>query len=140
MSKSTVLGPRVQNDHNIVTFLTNQIADILFVSDKQLLWHGAECNMGNIFNSQMQFISKIAKCEKRGKYLPILHEATCDNYFIFKRFLKSNVAKVILLNYQLHRTCLRGYSSDIASSYYLHPSKVTEHVTSRGEFKQNKET
>ena len=34
MSKSTVLGPRVQNDHNIVTFLTNQIADILFVSDK----------------------------------------------------------------------------------------------------------
>ena len=25
-----------------------------------------------------------AKSEKRGKYLPILHEATCDNYFIVK--------------------------------------------------------
>ena len=26
----------------------------------------------------------IAKYEKRGKYLPILHEATCDNYFSVK--------------------------------------------------------
>ena len=25
-----------------------------------------------------------AKYEKRGKYWPILHEATCDNYFIVK--------------------------------------------------------
>ena len=25
-----------------------------------------------------------AKYEKRGKYLTILHEATCDNYFIVK--------------------------------------------------------
>ena len=33
---------------------------------------------------------------------------------------------------------LRGCLSDIASSYFLRPSKVTEHVTSRvigGEFK-----
>ena len=28
---------------------TNQIADILHFNDKQLLLHGAECNMGNIF-------------------------------------------------------------------------------------------
>ena len=26
----------------------------------------------------------MAKYDKRGKYFPILHEATCDNYFIFK--------------------------------------------------------
>ena len=41
----------------------------------------------------------IAKYEKRGKYLPILHEATCDNYLIVKCLLKSNVAWVILLTY-----------------------------------------
>ena len=28
----------------------------------------------------------IAKYEKRGKYWSILHEATCDNYFIVKCF------------------------------------------------------
>ena len=31
----------------------------------------------------------IAKYEKQGKYLPILHGATCDNYFIVKCLLKS---------------------------------------------------
>ena len=41
----------------------------------------------------------MAKYEKRGKYLPTLHEATCDNYFIVKCLLKSNVARVILLAY-----------------------------------------
>ena len=41
----------------------------------------------------------IAKHEKRGKYLPILHEATCDNYFIVKWLLKSNVARAILPTY-----------------------------------------
>ena len=40
----------------------------------------------------------IAKYEKGGKYLPILHEATCDNYFIVKWLLKSNIASVILYN------------------------------------------
>ena len=45
---------------------------------------GAECNMGNIFRVShiLQLIT--AKYEKRGKYLSILHEATCDNYFIVK--------------------------------------------------------
>ena len=38
-----------------------------------------------------------AKYKKRGKYLQILHEATCDNNFIVKCFVKSNVARVILL-------------------------------------------
>ena len=38
-----------------------------------------------------------AKYEKRGKYLPILQEATCDNYFIVKCLFKSNVSRVILL-------------------------------------------
>ena len=36
---------------------------------------------------------------KRRKYLPILHEATCENYFIVKCLLKSNVARVNLLTY-----------------------------------------
>ena len=39
------------------------------------------------------------KHEKRGKYLPILHEATFNNYFIVKSSLKSNVLRAILLNY-----------------------------------------
>ena len=58
---------------------------------------GAECNIGNIFRVShiLQFTSKIiikiiAKYEKRGKYLPILHEVTCYNYFIVKCLLKSN--------------------------------------------------
>ena len=56
----------------------------------ELLSHGAECNMGNIFRvshicNLFHEASEItAKYEKRGKYLPILHEATCDNYFIVK--------------------------------------------------------
>ena len=29
-----------------------------------------------------------AKYEKQGKYLPILHEATCDNYSIVKYLFK----------------------------------------------------
>ena len=29
-----------------------------------------------------------AKYEKREKYLPILHESTCDNYFIVKCLFK----------------------------------------------------
>ena len=32
----------------------------------------------------------IAKYEKRRKYLTILHEATCDNYFFVKCLFKSN--------------------------------------------------
>ena len=39
----------------------------------------------------------IVKYEKRGKYLPILHEATWDNYFIVKYLLKSNESREILL-------------------------------------------
>ena len=37
-----------------------------------------------------------AKYEKQGKYLPILYEATRDNYFIVKYLLKSNMAGVFL--------------------------------------------
>ena len=39
----------------------------------------------------------IVKYEKRVKYLPILHEATFDNYLIVKCLLKLNVSRVILL-------------------------------------------
>ena len=39
----------------------------------------------------------IANYKKRGKFLPVLHEAMCDNYFIDKCLLKSNIARVILL-------------------------------------------
>ena len=49
----------------------------------------------------------IAKYEKGGKYLPILHEATCDNYFIFKCSLKSNLATVFSLTYLHHWACLK---------------------------------
>ena len=48
-----------------------------------MLLPGAECNTRNIF--AVSYIWQItAKYEKRGKYLPILHEETCDNYFIVK--------------------------------------------------------
>ena len=43
----------------------------------------------------------IAKYEKRGNYLPTLHEATCDNYSIVKCLFKSNIiAGGIWLTYQ----------------------------------------
>ena len=41
----------------------------------------------------------IGKYEKRGKHLPILHEATRDNYFIVKCLFKSNESRVVLLTY-----------------------------------------
>ena len=36
-----------------------------------------------------------AKYEKRGKYSPTLHEATCGNYFIVECLIKSNLSRVI---------------------------------------------
>ena len=54
--------------------------------------HDAECNMGNIFR-----ISQLVKYEKRGKYMVILHEAACNDYFIVKYLLKLNVTRVVLL-------------------------------------------
>ena len=51
-----------------------------------MLLLGAKCNTGNIF--PISYIWQItAKYEKRGKYLPILHEETCNNHFIVKRML-----------------------------------------------------
>ena len=38
----------------------------------------------------------IATYQKREKYLPILLEAPCDEYFIVKCLRKSNIARVIL--------------------------------------------
>ena len=35
----------------------------------------------------------IPKYEKIGKYLPILHEENCDDYFVVKCLLKSNVTR-----------------------------------------------
>ena len=52
-----------------------------------------------IFSEFLIFCKIVAKYEKREKYLPILHEAACDNYFIAKCLLKSNVARVILFAY-----------------------------------------
>ena len=49
-----------------------------------------------IFSEFLIFCNLIAKYEKEGKCLPILHEGTCDNYFIVKYLLKSNVSRVIL--------------------------------------------
>ena len=60
--------------------------------------------MGNFLRVShiLQLISRgfslaIAKYEKRGKHLPILHKSTCDYYFIVKCLLKSNVWRVIFL-------------------------------------------
>ena len=39
----------IKNIRNMYFVSTNQIADILCFNDKQLLSHGAESNMGNIF-------------------------------------------------------------------------------------------
>ena len=44
---------------------------------------------GKYFPSFSYFATQIiAKYEKRGKYLPILHKATCDNYFTVKCLFK----------------------------------------------------
>ena len=48
----------------------------------------------NLFHEASEII---AKYEKRGKYLPIFHEATCENYFIVKCLLKLNTARAVLL-------------------------------------------
>ena len=48
---------------------------------------------GKYFPSFSYFLYKY---EKRGNYLPILHEETCNSYFIFKCLLKSNVTILIL--------------------------------------------
>ena len=37
------------------------------------------------------------KYEKQGKYLSILHKATCNSYFMVKYLLKSNWARVCLI-------------------------------------------
>ena len=50
------------------------------------------------FSQVSHILQIIAKYEKRGKYLPILHEATWDNHFILKCLLKSNVAKNVVKN------------------------------------------
>ena len=55
--------------------------------------------MGNIFRVSHILQLVIAKYEKRGKYLPIVHEAMCDNYFMVKLLCKSNESRVILLTY-----------------------------------------
>ena len=52
----------------------------------------------NLFHEPLASEIKV-KYEKRGKYLPILHETMCNNYFIVKCLLKSNVVRVILLTY-----------------------------------------
>ena len=51
----------------------------------------------------------MAKYEKRGKYLLILHETTCDNYFIVKWLFISIESRV---TYQLHRTYLTWFKVD----------------------------
>ena len=73
--------------------------------------HRAECDVGNVF--QVSHISQLisrafrqTKYEKQGKCLSVLHDATCDNYFIVKFLLKSNVSRVILLTYWLQQACL----------------------------------
>ena len=49
--------------------------------------------MGNKFLIFVNLL--IAKYEKEGKYLPILHEATCNNYFIVKCLFNLNESRVI---------------------------------------------
>ena len=41
----------------------------------------------------------IVKYDKREKDLTILHEVMCDNYFIVKCLLNSNLSRVILFTY-----------------------------------------
>ena len=45
------------------------------------------------------YLCIIAEYEKQGKYLPILHEKICDNYFIVKCLLKSNESKTASTNF-----------------------------------------
>ena len=55
--------------------------------------------MGNIFRVYDIFQLTTSDNEFYGEreYLPILHETLCDNYFIIKYLMKSNVSRVILL-------------------------------------------
>ena len=56
---------------------------------------------------------------KQGEYLPILHEAPCDNYFIVKCLLQSIVARVILFTlftYLLHPACLTSFDANLVQT------------------------
>ena len=55
----------------------------------------------------------IAKSEKRGKYLPILHKAMCDNYFIVKCLSKSNVSRATL-----HTNCIEITKYNLMLTWY----------------------
>ena len=48
--------------------------------------------------------------------MPILHEATCNNYFIVKYLLKSSVARVILLTYELQQACLIYFNANLVKT------------------------
>ena len=56
------------------------------------------------------------KFEKQGKYLQILHEATCNDYFIVECLLKSNVARVILLTCYLYEACLIEFTANLVQT------------------------
>lgn len=44
-------------------------------------------------------MEKMAKYKKPGKYLPILHEATCDDYFFVKMLVEIKRSKSYLTYY-----------------------------------------
>ena len=95
---------------NVIAMVWHQILNLMMIVKLNrhyvvvIVW--CRVQYGKYFPSFSYFVTYftslwaseiIAKYEKRGKYLPILHEATCDNYFIVKCLLKSNKARVILL-------------------------------------------
>ena len=81
--------------------LASEIAHILVANDKQLLSHGAECNISRaiwqIFLEFLIFCKLISRAFRGVKQQQNMrNEATCNNYFIVKCLLESNVARVIL--------------------------------------------
>ena len=108
------------NDWYKNTVLWNKKNYLLFGNQKVIrsCYRTVPSAISEIFSEFLIFCNLseiIVKYEKRGKYLPILHEATCGNYFIVKCLLKSNVAWVILIASSLLNIIHKKVEAKIAS-------------------------
>ena len=64
--------------------ITEQVMHLTNASSMCSCYRTVPNAIWEIFSKFLIFVEIIAKYQKRGKYLPIMHEATCDNYFIVK--------------------------------------------------------
>ena len=82
---TTKYSNHVAQYNRYYALLIDQIAHIYHICEKQCIEY--------IFRVS-HILQLILQAFKRGKYLPILHQTTCDNYFVIKCFVKLNMVSV----------------------------------------------